>query len=357
MDDVVGNEQGLTAAWFTHALKPSGILKGSAVTQLSLAAVGVGQMGRVIRATLTTDGPSSATHNVIVKMAASDPASMQMCIALGIYEPEVRFYQEIAPTIKLRVPACYHAAFDPKTNMFTLLMEDVGSSAKSGDVLAGGTADQAALAINALVGLHSPLWNPKQLSDRAWLNHQRTVQLFSKLPAGMDAFLNRFGDGLDAKQNALIRLTLPNAERWARQWANPSVVVHGDYRLDNMLFGTTADAPPLIVVDWQTLRLGPPMLDAAYYLGACLTTDDRRANERHLISEYHQHLLAAGIEGFGFDACWENYRRYALYGLLMVVGVTARIQQTERGDAMLLATVRRYADLALDLDAAAFMGQ
>lgn len=359
MVDVARTEADLTAAWFTGALQQSGLLKRGAVTGVHLQSVGVGQMGRVVRATLVIEGSDEPSLGFIVKMAATDAASLQMCIALGIYEPEVRFYQEIAPKIDMRVPACHFAAFDPATSMFTLVMEDVGSFTRPGDSLAGGSVAQAALAIDALAGLHAPLWNPRQLQARAWLDHQRTVQLFGSLPAGRKLFLGRFGAGLSAEQNVLINRVLPNAERWARQWANPSahptVIVHGDYRLDNMLFGNRNDAPPVIVIDWQTLRLGPPMLDAAYYLGASLSTEDRRANERSLIREYHQRLLAAGVEGFDFNACWDNYRRYSLYGLLMVVGISAGIQQTERGDAMLLEIVRRYADLAIDLEAAEFV--
>lgn len=355
MANIAYVEEDLTADWFMSALRPSGVLREGAVTHAHTQSIGTGQMGRVVRATLMVDGPEPTSLSFIVKMAATDPNSRQMCIALGIYEPEIRFYQEIAPKVKMRVPVCHFAAFSPDTSMFTIVMEDVGPFTRSGDVLAGGTVAQAALAINALAELHAPLWNPMQLRGCAWLDHQRTVQLFSQLPAGMEPFLSRFGAGLTVEQATLIRRVLPNAEKWAQQWATPSVVVHGDYRLDNMLFGTKADAPPLVVIDWQTVRLGPPLLDAAYYLGASLSTDDRRVNERHLIREYHQRLVAAGVGGFDFDACWKNYRRYSLYGLLMIAGITAGVQQTERGDAMLLASVRRYADLVLDLEATQFV--
>ena len=44
-------------------------------------------------------------------------------------------------------------------------------------------------------------------------------------------------------------------------------LVHGDYRLDNMLFGTAGADRALTVVDWQTVSWGPALTDLAYFLG------------------------------------------------------------------------------------------
>lgn len=355
MADIAKVAADLTPQWFMQTLGQHPMLNGRAVKDVHTETVGTGQMGHVVRATLSLDGPGEPLLSFVVKMASTNADSLRMCQALNIYESEVRFYQEIAPHITMRIPACHFAGFDAASGMFTLVMEDASAFAKPGDALVGGTVDQAALSINALAGLHAPLWNPKPLQQQAWLDHQRTVRLFSSLPAGMDLFLDRFGHGFTTEQVALIQRVVPNAKYWAEQWRSPTVVVHGDYRLDNMLFGTTPDAPPLIVIDWQSVCLGPPMVDAAYCLGAGLSTKDRRANERHLIREYHERLVSAGVEDFDFNACWNNYRQFSLYGLIMNVGISAGVQQTERGDAMLLATVTRHADVALDLEAAEFM--
>ena len=55
-------------------------------------------------------------------------------------------------------------------------------------------------------------------------------------------------------------------------------LVHGDYRLDNMLFGESGADRPLTVVDWQTVTWGPAMTDVAYFLGCALPDDVRRDN-------------------------------------------------------------------------------
>ena len=53
-------------------------------------------------------------------------------------------------------------------------------------------------------------------------------------------------------------------------------LVHGDYRLDNMLFGEPGADRPLTVVDWQTVTWGPAMTDVAYFLGCALPDELRR---------------------------------------------------------------------------------
>ncbi len=72
----------------------------------------------------------------------------------------------------------------------------------------------------------------------------------------------------------------------------PWTVVHGDFRLDNLMFGGERVA----VLDWQTVRLGPAMSDVAYFIGSALQPDDRRSNEESLVREYHAALVAAGGE-------------------------------------------------------------
>ncbi len=68
----------------------------------------------------------------------------------------------------------------------------------------------------------------------------------------------------------------------------PRTVQHADYRLDNLLFGTGAGTPPVTVVDWQTVTLGPGPADVSYFLGAGPSVDDRRAHEEELVREYHE---------------------------------------------------------------------
>jgi len=135
----------------------------------------------------------------------------------------------------------------------------------------------------------------------------------------------------------------------------PFTVQHADYRLDNMLFGTTEGGYPLAVVDWQTVVWGPPLADASYFLGAGLMPDDRRRHERPLLRLYYDALRARGVDGFSWERCWRDYRRYAFSGFLIAVAASMVVVQTERGDEMFLTMARRHGAQILDLDATKFL--
>ncbi len=70
----------------------------------------------------------------------------------------------------------------------------------------------------------------------------------------------------------------------------PWTIVHGDYRADNLLFG----GDRVVVVDWQTVGLGPGPADLSYLLGASLVPDARREHEAALVDRYVAGLRAAG---------------------------------------------------------------
>lgn len=66
-------------------------------------------------------------------------------------------------------------------------------------------------------------------------------------------------------------------------------LMHGDYRLDNMLFDP--DRTRVTVVDWQTMGIGLPAGDLAYFTATSLAPDLRSAIERDLVDRYHRALL------------------------------------------------------------------
>jgi aminoglycoside phosphotransferase (APT) family kinase protein len=136
--------------------------------------------------------------------------------------------------------------------------------------------------------------------------------------------------------------------------AHRDVVIHGDYRLDNLVFPHDADAPA-IVYDWQAVRLGAPLVDAALYLGGCLTIADRRAHERELLREYHDRLCAAGVGALSWDALWKAYRWSVFYGLLLTIPFSAQVERSERNDQLYGLMIRGYAQQARDLDSEAVL--
>jgi hypothetical protein len=289
----------------------------------------------------------------VVKFPTDDPGSLGLALAMGMYELETRFYQDIAPLVPdMGLPVCYLTQLSDDATEFNLILEDLSEGMQPGDVLKTASIGECASGLGELVKFQAPLWNSPAVSKLQWLaDRSRTIGVFDALPAGLEPFIERFGDQLDQSHIALFESVVPRAGQWVRGWKAPMVVQHGDFRSDNLMFSTNPVAPRVAVLDFQTVRLGPPGVDPAYYLGSSLSTTDRRAAERDLIADYHQRLLFSGVEGFDFDACWASYRDGAMYGVLLFVGMASQVESTERGDRVIVDQIRRYADMAIDLDA------
>lgn len=348
VSQIIRSSAELTPEWFAAVLD-------APVAGVELEPVGGGLMARSARATLSYqggDGPAS----VVVKYPTDDEGSFGLAQATRMYELECAFYRDIAPLVTARVPRCHLAEHDPESGLFTLVLEDLGA-ARPGDVLTLSTPDEASAVLGELVGLQAPTWNNARLQELPWLaDTTLTLGMFDRFPLGLGPFVARFGDRLDPDHVALFESVLPKSGAWVRSWRPPTVVQHGDFRTDNIMFGATPDAPPVTIIDFQTVRLGPPGLDVAYFIGASLSADDRRARDRDLIREYHGRLEAAGVAGFSCDDCWQSYREGALYGVFLFVGLASQVESTERGDQVIAEQIGRYASMAIDLDAAGAAG-
>lgn len=350
---IITSLDGMTPEWFTSLLSDAGELKGGRVENVELEAFGGGVMTNMVQAKLSYSGASDAPASVLVKYPSDDEGNFGIAQIMGLYELEVRFYQDIAPRLpNMSIPKCYSAELEDNTGRFTLTLEDRSATSKSGSMLSTITKEECSAALNELVNFQAPLWNSLALTEFDWLyNPARTYGVFDAIPAGLAPFLERFGHALSPEHVKLFESVLPLAGKWVRSWRAPTVLQHGEFRAGNVLFGTTADAPPVTVIDFQTVRVGPPGVDLAYFMGGSMPTEDRRKIEPDVIREYHHRLVNAGVEGFDWDACWKSYCEGAMYGVYLLVGMAGQVEPSERNDRVILDLVRQMADMALDLKA------
>ena len=339
------------AAWLTQVLQRAG--HDVEVAGFERANVGTGQVGQNVRYSLRYargTGPAS----VVGKFASEDPESRQTGIALLNYLREVRFYQELDPTLDIRTPRVLFTDIDPATHAFVLLMEDL-APAEQGDQLAGCDAEAAGLALAELARLHGPRWDDATLFDVEWLGgadpdaDSAVKGLWDTL---RPAFLERYRDRLEPVVVECVAGLDGRFERYAGRREGPKTVTHGDYRLDNMLFGGPY---PLAVVDWQSPAIGNGPADAAYFMGTGMDPEPRRACERALVERYFGILSEYGVGAYGIEDCWQDYRRASFAGLVMAVIASMIVGQTERGDHMFMAMAHRSAAMAMDLDALALL--
>jgi hypothetical protein len=342
--------------WLTDVLSASGALAaGARVTDLSLTSVGTGQMADTTRFSVTYDQPGAGPATVVGKFASSDEQSRGTGLALRAYEIEVRFYREVAGRVAARVPALHFADVEAETGWFTLILEDI-VGATQGDQIAACDAEVAAAVLEEMAGLHAPCWEASDLAALEWLNRNSpdADQFLSAMVSSLlPGFLDRYRDDLAPEHAEVCRLFVEHLPAWAALRTGPRTASHGDFRLDNLLFQPGQRRP--VVVDWQTLSWAGASYDVAYFIGGCLSADDRRAHELDLLAHYHDALCARGVEDYSLAQLREDTRRDTFGGVLMAIVASMVVQRTERGDRMFMTSTARHAQHALDVDAPALL--
>ena len=308
----------------------------------SVEQIGTGQMSRNYRAWFAAEG---GEETVVVKLASDDENSRGTGVGMGAYLREVRFYENLAPRLGDAVPDCHYAAYDEAGGWFTLVLADI-AGATQGDQIAGCTPAQAKVALDTLARIHAPAMNDLALSVAEWLNQPNPLNQDLLLQL-WPVFRARYADSVTDEHAAAIDLSLASLDGWYAEERPPLGIVHYDYRLDNLLFsdGTCT------AVDWQTVGWGSPMIDVAYFLGTGLAIGDRREHEEQLVRGYHERLLEHGVQGFGWEQCWDGYRRGCFWGIVINVAAAIVVEQTERGDQMFTTVFNRLAQQIIDLEA------
>ena len=341
--------------WFTEVFQHAGMLGEAAVTRVERQRIGTGQLGQNVAFSLTFERPASdAPVSVVGKFPSPEPKSRAAAKTFRTYEREVGFYRELAETVDIRIPACYLADIDPDTGDFVLLLEDL-RPAVQGDQLDGCSLDEAMLAMDELAGLHAPRWGDPALANIEWLGQYDDVEsnkMIRSVYQGLwPGFVAQYGSSLTSGALALGEAFGASMNDWRSSWTPPYCVTHGDYRLDNMMFGTEEGGYPLATVDWQTVGHGPGIMDAAYFIGNGLRVSDRRAHEMDLLKRYHDALSVRGVSGYEWRQCIVDYRRATLSGVLMTVIASQVVASDDRGVAMFAAMAERHFAHAIDHEA------
>ena len=338
--------------WMTRALRQAGVITQARVEAVGAKPVGNGLVGDSFRFELAYDqAEPGAPASVVGKFPAKDPASRKSGSDHALYLSEVSFYRQIAATVAINVPRAFVAEIDPATDDFTLLFEDLGP-ARQGDQLAGCDLADAEVAVREAAALHAPRWGDASLLALDWimLKMERGQAVTAMLPPIIGLYRERYDGQLEPEFMALVE-KLPAAMAAQRlDVTAPFTVQHGDFRLDNILFEPQGGAKPMATLDWQTVGVGTGVTDVAYFLSAGLDPEVRRANEEDLIRLYLDELQRRGVKDYGWDACWRDYRRYTLHGILMGVFSALAVERTERGDALFLKMTRGACQMAADHD-------
>jgi hypothetical protein len=355
----------IDAAWLNEVLSPE-VRDGGTVTGVSAEIIGegVGFLGELARLTLTYDGAGpNAVTSVISKVPTTNPGFRHIGTMFDFYRKEYGFYDQVAHRVTINVPIAHVNMGDLETNDFILVMEDLGDH-RAGNQLEGCCREDAELALRELAKFHASWWeHPELESFSDWLP-SNGHPIFEILEHGYRDALPK----LEPVAGHLISDTVlqfahgnrdayhENLERGAMR--RPHTFVHGDFRLDNMMFRDHADGTEFTLIDWQLPFKANPMWDVVYFLAGNFDPDFRRNHEKELLGTYHDTLLANGVTDYCFDQLWDDYRAVSavLVGYMVTIcGDLDWDSLNDRGKEAAEMMISRYSLAIDDLDPGEFL--
>jgi aminoglycoside/choline kinase family phosphotransferase len=342
----------LTTAWLGAVMRRSGFdgtVRGFSVERFG---EGAGMMSLLTRVKLeyaNGSGPAS----VVVKMPSASDANRATAVAFHCYERETFFLRDIAQRMPARIPKVHHADIEGEED-FVIVMEDMRGY-HIGDQVVGCTLEQARLGMPCIAQFHAAFWGKVDHPDYDFIPYHYP-SYFSDAMHGTalqvwDRMVEFAGDALppelrDVKERYLA--AIPGLQQWATD--DPRTIVQGDFRLDNLFFGTSDGQAPIALSDWQGLLRGKAAHDIAYFLSQSTPTELRRVHERELVALWHEGLVAGGVRDYSAEQAWEDYRRAVLCLWSYVTVIAGVLEEgNERGRRWMTEMVRRSAATILDL--------
>lgn len=327
----------LTAAWFSTALAPhSG---GAAATAVETQVIGtdIGFAGEVVRCRLDWSDPvgPDAPRSVIVKLPAANAKNRASAEAVGAYEREILVYRELGTDLGLPIPTHLHSEMTPNPapwlervlvalfdhmpvrllawltraalslaaksrRRYVLVLEDI-VDARPPNQRDGGSVDDAHAALAVLARFHAANWMDESLvADHPFippLNRAPRLRQAAYV-RNLDDFRARFDGELSPAVLGRLQRAQDELPRLVDHLASPPwTVLHGDYRLDNVLFRPSGE---LVVLDHQMTMYGRAAVDVAYFLTTALDATDVDEEEA-MLRAYHDALVSAGVGSYDLD--------------------------------------------------------
>ena len=338
--------RGLDPAWVAAQLADDE--RGAPIATFA-GFIGTGQIGRNGRYALDW-GDAEGPETVVVKLPAADAGVRQIGFDQGLYPKECTFYRALVDHVDVVTPKPLAVDIDADALDFALILEDMAGS-EAGDQFTEASDEELALAVAQAAALHGPLWGAEhpgltaiQSDDGDRGSTRELLGLF------LPACLERLAGRLDDQTLPVLDRFVDLADVWVGRPVDTPSLLHSDFRPDNFLFGRTPDAPPLAVVDWQTVTVGASVSDVAYLLGAAIDPARRRDVEHDLLAAYRGHLAGYGVD-YPEARCWDEYATGSLHGIVVGILATIMATETERGNDLFALMLNRHAQHALDVDA------
>jgi hypothetical protein len=303
-----------------------------------------GVMGRLFRVTVGYGGQRANAQpqppkTLVAKLPSDSPPNVDLCAVYGFYHREINFYRYAPRWAELPIPKFYYGRVDGDGRRFVLLIEDLADFAP-GNQLSGTDHREFTGAIDLAARMHAQFMGRLDGTDANWLvdgkdNSKPTCTYYA---ASLPRVHDEFGKQLSPSDRSVIDGLCEYIPRfWTEMTTPPVSLIHGDFRLENVLFGKNQAERTPRVVDFQFCGRARPAYDLGYFMSQSAQTEVRRSQERGLLERYHRAFQAAGGTGYDFETFLLDYRKAILYCLVYPV-VTCGVLDMSSEPIRLFAT-------------------
>ncbi|WP_036968036.1 phosphotransferase family protein [Promicromonospora kroppenstedtii] len=310
------------------------LLDDPAALRTALSEAGAIQPGYSGSLEITRIGAEFGLSGTTASVRLDDDASPGLVVKLDTAETirrEQLFYTRYAAALAGQVPRYLGSVLDDDAGLLAL---ELVAPAEQLDVLTGCDDATAERLVSLLATLHAATWVAPSDVDLRLPRWRRRPYAPDEWTALLDTARRRFPEIIDSE--ATERLAgLPGRVAGAldRLAAVPHAWIHADAHLDNVL---RRPGGGVVLLDWATSCVGPPLADLAQLLAGGLVDDPSTSTRvAALLEVYAETLGAHGIETDPDDVASLTRDAVLPWVQGMVGWAAAPVRPTGRTDAVL----------------------
>ncbi|WP_374527422.1 phosphotransferase [Novosphingobium sp.] len=332
----------ITPQWLQAVFQHGGI-EAPRVSLASSQEIGHGNLSTTCRTEITYNANAEkAVRSVVCKITAPLPEAVGIAAMQSVYQREAAVYAFFGAEPPFATPRCYwhNAGADGRT--LNLVLEDLTQRTRPGNQVAGCSREEARAVVAEFAWLHAAYWRDPRLDGADWLLNRRaqTGQAGETQLAAAAEFRRRYAGRIADECLAVLDAFAPQVDAVTRALPEGQTLIHGELRVDNVLFEDLPEGPKAWLIDWQFADRGSPMFDTAYFLAGSLDPEDRRAVEHELIA-LHQAEIAKVDPAYTLEQAQTEFKACLPIALYFSVGAVLAIPSSEPADRLLITLVER----------------
>jgi len=309
---LVRNPKKLTLNWAQRIVDQHAV--DAKVFNVDIASVDIGTTTRV-RLAIEHNGPKTLPKRWFVKFPSMSCRARLITALPRLLHTEVRFYQEIAPSVPVSRPNIL-AGQSSFGQGATLVLSDVTEfGATPGNPSDALSVSQASIVIEQLAHFHAHFWKPAHHdSSFLWLAApvRRVEDNLGALLAVplMKRGLKLVGNLVPATlHEPLMRYARNRKQAMSFLTSETQTLIHHDCHPGNLFWVKSSPG----FLDWQLVRIGEGISDISYFLATALDPEIRRNHENNFLEMYLHVLAEKGIAEIEKKSLLHRYRAHLVY--------------------------------------------